>query len=106
MPEPSEVFDTQAFVQSWCPPTGKTKSRAGTCSYVTQIRADEMPEPEHVQTNPADMRIMNSLPRATAEITREFFHFAITLLKEKPGKKRIHQALTDRIPQFTGKMPV
>jgi hypothetical protein len=33
----------------------------GTCSYVTQIRADEMPEPEQVQTNPPDTRIMNSL---------------------------------------------
>jgi hypothetical protein len=40
------------------------------------------------------------------EITREFFHFAITLPEQKLGKKRIPAPLTDRIPQFTGKNPL
>jgi hypothetical protein len=32
------------------------------------------------------------------DITGEFSYFAITLLEEKPRKKRIHSRLTDRIP--------
>ena len=46
------------------------------------------------------------LARVSPDITGEFSYFAITLLEEKPRKKRIHSRLTDRIPQFTRKKPV